>query len=202
LLAVCIIEMIEFLYIKEKIIIFAKDLREKWKGFRKNAFFRRCNLQNNMDFKAEVTRLINEFLETRPDLFLIDLKISPSSDITVILDGDNGVSLQDCLDASRAVEFNLDREVHDFGLQVMSAGLSEPLESPRQFRKNIGRAIDVLLSDDSRVEGELVNVDEEKIVIRLEYRRPKLIGKGKEDVVEDKEIPYSEIKKALVVIKF
>ncbi len=155
-----------------------------------------------MDFKAEVTRLVNDFLDTRPDLFLVDLKISASSDITVILDGDHGVSLQDCLDASRAVEFNLDREVHDFGLQVMSAGLSEPLASPRQFRKNIGRTIDVLLSDDSKVEGELVNVDEEKIVIRLEYRRPKLVGKGKEDVVEDKEIPYSEIKKALVVIKF
>ncbi len=155
-----------------------------------------------MDFKAEVTRLVNDFLDTRPDLFLVDLKISPSSDITVILDGDQGVSLQDCLDASRAVEFNLDREVHDFGLQVMSAGLSEPLVSPRQFRKNIGRSIDVLLADDSQVEGELVNVDEEKIVIRLEYRRPKLVGKGKEDVVEDKEIPYSEIKKALVVIKF
>ncbi len=155
-----------------------------------------------MDFKAEVTRLVNDFLDTRSDLFLVDLKISASSDITVILDGDHGVSLQDCLDASRAVEFNLDREVHDFGLQVMSAGLSEPLASPRQFRKNIGRTIDVLLSDDSKVEGELVNVDEEKIVIRLEYRRPKLVGKGKEDVVEDKEIPYSEIKKALVVIKF
>lgn len=155
-----------------------------------------------MDFKAEVTRLVNDFLDTRPDLFLVDLKISPSSDITVILDGDQGVSLQDCLDASRAVEFNLDREVHDFGLQVMSAGLSEPLVSPRQFRKNIGRSIDVLLADDSQLEGELVNVDDEKIVIRLEYRRPKLVGKGKEDVVEDKEIPYSEIKKALVVIKF
>lgn len=155
-----------------------------------------------MDFKAEVTRLVNDFLDTRSDLFLVDLKISPSSDITVILDGDQGVSLQDCLDASRAVEFNLDREVHDFGLQVMSAGLSEPLVSPRQFRKNIGRSIDVLLADDSQLEGELVNVDDEKIVIRLEYRRPKLVGKGKEDVVEDKEIPYSEIKKALVVIKF
>lgn len=155
-----------------------------------------------MDFKTEVSRLVNEFLETREDLFLVDLKISPASDITVILDGDHGVSLQDCLDASRAVEFNLDREVHDFGLQVMSAGLSEPLESPRQFKKNIGREIELLLKDDSSLEGELLRVDEEKIVLKLEYRRPKLVGKGKEDVVEEREIPYSDIKKALVVIKF
>jgi len=84
----------------------------------------------------------------------------------------------------------------------MSAGLSEPLESPRQFRKNIGRTLELLLNDDSKIEGELVNVDDEKVIVRLEYRRPKLIGKGKEDVVEDKEIPYSDIKKALVTIKF
>lgn len=155
-----------------------------------------------MDFKTEVNRLINEFLLTRPDLFLVDLKISASSDITVILDGDQGVTLQDCLDASRAIEFNMDREVHDFSLQVMSSGLSEPLEFPRQFRKNIGRTLDLLMVDDSKIEGELVSVDEEKIVVKLEYRRPKLIGKGKEDVVEEREILYSEIKKALVVIKF
>lgn len=155
-----------------------------------------------MDFKTEVNRLINEFLLTRPDLFLVDLKISAASDVTLILDGDNGVTLQDCLDASRAIEFNMDREVHDFSLQVMSAGLSEPLEFPRQFKKNIGRHVDVLLNNDSKIEGELINADDEKIVIRLEYRRPKVIGKGKEDVVEDKEILYSDIKKALVVIKF
>ena len=155
-----------------------------------------------MDFKTEVNRLVNEFLVTRPDLFLVELKISATSDITVILDGDNGVTLQDCLDASRAIEFNLDREVHDFGLQVMSAGLSEPLSFPRQFRKNIGRSIDLVLQDNSKTEGELVSVDDDKIIIKLEYRRPKLVGKGKEDVIEEREIPYSDIKKALVVIKF
>ena len=155
-----------------------------------------------MDFKTEISRLLNEFLLTRTDLFLVDLKISASSDVIVILDGDNGVTLQDCLDASRAIEFNMDREIHDFSLQVMSAGLSEPLESPRQFKKNIGREIELMLNDSSEIEGELLSVDEEKIVLKLEYRRPKLIGKGKEDVVEEKEIPYSEIKKALVVIKF
>ena len=90
-----------------------------------------------MDFRKKVEELLSEFLKEREDLFLIDLKISASDDITVILDGDNGVSLQDCLDASRAIEFNMDREEHDFSLQVMSAGLSEPLSTPRQFQKNV-----------------------------------------------------------------
>ncbi|WP_294239928.1 ribosome assembly cofactor RimP [uncultured Chryseobacterium sp.] len=155
-----------------------------------------------MEFRKRIEELLHEFLETRKDLFLIDLKFSAGDDITVILDGDNGVSLQDCLDASRAIEFNMDREEHDFSLQVMSAGLSEPLATPRQFAKNIGREIDVLLTDDTKIEGELAKIDEEKITLILRYRKPKDIGKGKMDVEEEKEIPYSEIKKALITIKF
>jgi len=155
-----------------------------------------------MEFRKNIETLLNDFLQTREDLFLIDLKFSAGDDITVILDGDNGVSVQDCLDASRAIEFNMDREEHDFSLQVMSAGLSEPLSIPRQFRKNIGREIEVLLTDSSEIEGELAEVDEEKITLVLRYRKPKEVGKGKVDVEEEKEIPYSEIKKALVVLKF
>ncbi|HEX7869137.1 MAG TPA: ribosome assembly cofactor RimP [Chryseobacterium sp.] len=155
-----------------------------------------------MEFRKNIETLLNDFLQTREDLFLIDLKFSAGDDITVILDGDNGVTVQDCLDASRAIEFNMDREEHDFSLQVMSAGLSEPLAIPRQFDKNIGREIEVLLSDSSKIEGELAKVDEEKITLVLRYRKPKEVGKGKVDVEEEKEIPYSEIKKALVVLKF
>lgn len=155
-----------------------------------------------MEFRKRIEELLNEFLDTRKDLFLIDLKFSAGDDITVVLDGDNGVSLQDCLDASRAIEFNMDREEHDFSLQVMSAGLSEPLATPRQFAKNLGREIEVLLNDSTKTEGELAKVDEEKITLILRYRKPKDIGKGKVDVEEEKEIPYSEIKKALVTIKF
>ena len=155
-----------------------------------------------MEFRKNIETLLNDFLQTREDLFLIDLKFSAGDDITVILDGDNGVSVQDCLDASRAIEFNMDREEHDFSLQVMSAGLSEPLSIPRQFHKNIGREIEVLLTNSSEIEGELAQVDEEKITLVLRYRKPKEVGKGKVDVEEEKEIPYSDIKKALVVLKF
>ena len=155
-----------------------------------------------MDFRNKVEQLLNDFLAEREDLFLIDLKISAGDDVTVILDGDNGVSLQDCLDASRAIEFNMNRDEHDFSLQVMSAGLSEPLSTQRQFRKNIGRDLDVLLNDSTKTEGELVKVDDEKITLLLRYRKPKEIGKGKIDVEEEKEIEYKDIKKALVTIKF
>ena len=175
---------------------------KEMRRLRKKAFFRSVTSNVIMDFRAKVEQLVHEFLETRKDLYLVDLKISAGDDITVILDGDEGLSLQDCLDASRAIEFNLDREEHDFSLQVMSPGLSEPLKLPRQFKKNMGREIEVLLNSDEKIQGEVVAVDDEKVTVVLRYRRPKLIGKGKEDVVENKEIPYADIKKALVVIKF
>ena len=175
---------------------------KEMRRLRKKAFFRSVTSNVIMDFRAKVEQLVHEFLETRKDLYLVDLKISAGDDITVILDGDEGLSLQDCLDASRAIEFNLDREEHDFSLQVMSPGLSEPLKLPRQFKKNMGREIEVLLNSDEKIQGEVVAVDDEKVTIVLRYRRPKLIGKGKEHGVENKEIPYTDIKKALVVIKF
>lgn len=155
-----------------------------------------------MMFKDKVEGLLQVFLDTRPDLFLISLKISAGNDIVVTLDGDQGVSLQDCLDASRAIENNLDREEEDFSLQVMSGGLSEPLTNSRQFVKNMGRDLDVILQDEQKISGEIVAADENGVTLMLRYRKPKDIGKGKVDVEEEKIIPYSEIKKALVAVKF
>ena len=156
----------------------------------------------DMEFRQQIEELLNTFLVEREDLYLIDLKISTADAITVILDGDNGVSLQDCLDASRAIENNMDREEHDFSLQVMSAGLSEPLVTPRQFRKNIGRELEIILTDSKEIEGELIKVEDDKITLIMKYRKPKEVGKGKVDVVEERELPYTEIKKALVAVKF
>lgn len=156
----------------------------------------------DMEFKKKIERLLEDFLENREDLFLIDLKISANDDVTIVLDGDEGVTLQDCLDASRAVEFNMDREAHDFSLQVMSAGLSEPLSRPRQFKKNIGRPLEIILLNDIRIEGELTKVEEDSITLLLRYRKPKEVGKGKIDVEEEKIIHFQDIKKALVTIKF
>ena len=155
-----------------------------------------------MEIRTQVEQLLNDFLPEREDLFLIDIKFSVTDHIRVILDGDDGVTLQDCLDASRTIEFNMDRDEHAFSMEVMSAGLSEPLSSPRQYRKNIGRSLELLMNDSSEIEGELIKVEDETITLVLKYRKPKDIGKGKMDVVEEREIPYSDIKKALVAIKF
>lgn len=154
-----------------------------------------------MDFKSKVKELLEQGLAQHPDLFLIDFSISADSRISVVIDGDKGVNLQDCIDVSRSIEHNLDREEHDFSLEVASAGATAPLKFPRQYRKNIGRTLEVT-TEEQTIEGKLIDADETSIKMEWKAREPKKIGKGKETVLKNAEIPYISIKKAVVVISF
>ena len=154
-----------------------------------------------MTFKEKVYQLLQEGLEEKPSIFLIDMTITESFKIIVTLDGDNGVVLQDCIDISRAIEHNLDREEQDFSLEVASAGVSSPLKHLRQYKKNIGRTLEVKTNTET-IEAVLTDATDENIVLEWEAREPKKIGKGKETVQKRVEIPYSEIKEAIVIITF
>jgi len=140
-------------------------------------------------------------LEEKPDVFLIDLTITDSFKIIVTLDGDNGVALQDCIDVSRAIEHNLDREEQDFSLEVASVGVGSPLKITRQYKKNVGRTLIVKLAAET-IEAQLVEANDDFIMLAWEAREPKKIGKGKETVQKRQEIPYSEIKEAIVTVTF
>lgn len=154
-----------------------------------------------MTFKEKVSHLLEEGLLEKPSLFLIDLTITESFKIIVTLDGDNGVALQDCIDISRSIDNNLDREEHDFSLEVASAGVSSPLKHIRQYKKNVGRILQVE-TEGIIIEAKLADANYEFIVMEWETREPKKIGKGKETVQKRQEISYSEIKKAIVIIIF
>ena len=154
-----------------------------------------------MTFKEKVSVLLEEGLLEKPSLFLIDLTITESFKIIVTLDGDTGVALQDCIDISRSIDNNLDREEHDFSLEVASAGVSSPLKHIRQYKKNIGRTLQVE-TQTTTIEAKLTEANDDFIVLEWEAREPKKIGKGKETVQKRDEIPYSEIKKAIVIIIF
>jgi ribosome maturation factor RimP len=154
-----------------------------------------------MTFKETVTGLLDKALEERPSLFLIDLSITDANKITVVIDGDNGVTLQDCIDVSRAIEHNLDREENDFSLEVTSAGATSPLKLVRQYRKNIGRTLKVQ-TESATIEAPLTEVYDDRIVLEWEAREPKKVGKGKETVKKREEIPFTDIKQAMVIITF
>jgi ribosome maturation factor RimP len=154
-----------------------------------------------MGFKEKVYELINEALLEKPSVFLIDLTITDSYKIIVNLDGDTGVVLQDCIDISRAIENNLDREEQDFSLEVASVGVGSPLKMVRQYKKNVGRTLIVKVASEI-IEAQLVGANEEFITLAWEAREPKKIGKGKETVQKKQDIPYTEIKEAIVTVTF
>lgn len=154
-----------------------------------------------MTFKEKVNGLLTEALLEKPSVFLIDFTITDSFKIIVNLDGDNGVTLQDCVDISRAIENNLDREEQDFSLEVASVGVGTPLKLVRQYKKNVGRTLIVKLAAET-IEAELVEANDNFIILSWKAREPKKIGKGKETVQKTREIPYTEIKEAIVTVIF
>ena len=154
-----------------------------------------------MTFKDKVNQLLEAGLLEKPTVFLTDLTVTDAFKIIVTLDGDHGVVVQDCIDISRAIEHNLDREEQDFSLEVVSFGIGSPLKLTRQYKNNIGRLLIVKLAT-TTIEAELVEADDQKITLAWEAREPKKIGKGKETVQKRQEISYSDIKEAIVTVKF
>ncbi len=152
-------------------------------------------------FREKVETLLHEALRENESLFLIDFSISPDQAIRIVLDGDEGVNLQDCMKISRAIEHQLDREAHDFSLEVASAGATAPITIPRQYKKNIGRTLKVTTSGQT-IEGKLRNATAEAITLEWKSREVKPVGKGKITVQKTQEIPISEIEEAKVVLKF
>ena len=151
--------------------------------------------------REKVEKLLQEAFEENKSLFLIDLKVDNNNHISVVIDGDEGVSVNDCIAVSRKIEHNLDREEEDFSLDVASAGVSQPLSLPRQYNKNIGRKLSVTAGGET-IEGELTQVKDGKITLQWKAREPKPVGKGKVTVEKEAVLPFEEIDEAKVIITF
>lgn len=151
--------------------------------------------------RKEVTTLLNQALDKNPTLFLIDLEITNDNQIRVVIDGDNGVKVEDCIAVSRAIEHNLD-EALDFSIDVMSAGALEPLTMPRQYKKNVGRHVKVKTHQGETIEAKLALVDSEGVTLTWKTREPKPVGKGKVTVEKEAIIQFNDIVETKVMIKF
>jgi len=152
-------------------------------------------------FISKVKELLEEALLEREDLFLIDFSVTGENNISIIIDGDQGVTVEDCIFISRAIEHNIDREEHDFALEVASEGATTPLKLPRQYKKNIGRDLEVKTATET-ITAKLVSASDEAIELEWKAREPKPVGKGKVTVQKKANIAYNDILEAKVMIKF
>lgn len=144
--------------------------------------------------------LINRLLADTEDIFLVSVRIKPTNNIKIFLDADSGLSIEKCVKINRALYKIIEEEGWypdgNFSLEVSSPGLEEPFKMFRQYKKNIGRKVEVVLKDETKREGKLLEATEQAITI--EYTE----GKNKKAVTLTKEIPFDEIKQTTVIISF
>jgi ribosome maturation factor RimP len=150
--------------------------------------------------KEKIEQLVNDFLEGS-DRFVVLVKVSRDNIIHVIIDGDRGVTIENCIDVSRFLEKSLDRDVEDYELKVLSSGLDYPFSMLRQYKKHIGKDVSVTLQNDKKRQGVLMEAEESHIVLQEQIEK-----KNKKKVTlipgEAIRIPMEEIKQTKAVIKF
>lgn len=134
--------------------------------------------------------------------FIVDITVKPGNKIIVLLDNDKGVSIADCVAMSRHIEFNLDREKDDFELNVMSPGLTEPFKILRQYQKNIGKYVDVVTKENKKITGKLLKASDEGIILEAKSKEKIEGKKAKQEIINNINLTFNQIKETKVVILF
>ena len=132
--------------------------------------------------------------------FMISLSVSPDNHISVVVDGDAGVTVADCISLTKVLEQELDRDTDDFSLEVSSYGVGNPLLMPRQYIKNTGRLLEVQLSDGKVYTGKIVQANNTSVELEL-------VPVNKRGRIIQPEVPYltfeyEQITQAIIQIAF
>ncbi len=148
----------------------------------------------------QIEQLVDRMLEAHPEYFRTNVKIKPTNNVKVFIDGDNGVTIEKCVQFNRQL-YKMIEETGmypegEFSLEVSSPGVGEALRTHRQYVKNTGREVEVVFTDGSKKAGKLLQVAEADII--LEHTE----GKGKKAVTQQLVIPMDSIKSTTVQVKF
>ena len=143
---------------------------------------------------------VNSLLAAHPSHFLVEVRIKPTNNVKVFIDADEGVILSDLIEYNRKLYKQLEESSlfpnGDFSLEVSSPGLDEPLKLFRQYKKNIGRFVEIIFKDNTKKEGKLIDATEDGIVIETET------GKGKKKEIKQESILFDQIKNTKIQVKF
>lgn len=150
--------------------------------------------------KEDITQIVEPYL-TGTDLFLVKFSIGKDNLINIYIDGDDGVTIDECVKLSRHIEQNLDRESEDFELRVSSPGTDEPFVNIRQYKKNIGRPVRLTLKDGTKKKGVLESVTEGQVKLKEEVKSKN--KKSKKMITGNSiQISMDDITEAKVIIIF
>lgn len=150
---------------------------------------------------TQILELIEEKLQEK-NFFVVHLDVKPGNNIQLEIDGLEGFTIKDCVDFSRQIEHNLDREAEDFELHVSSPGLDKPFRVIEQYQKYRGKEVRVVQNNGEVVEGVLEVLNEDKIQITHSFKQKIEGKKKKETIVKEEIIPFTNIKETTIIISF
>ena len=151
--------------------------------------------------KNEVKRLAEAFLATTEN-YLVDVEMKPGNLIVVEIDNDEAVCVDDCAALNRYLEEQLGPEVDDYDLEVGSAGITSPFKILRQYQKNVGNEVEMLLKSGGKLHCVLKAATEEGVVVTVAKQVKPEGAKRKMTVMEDQSYPFEEIKYTKYEIRF
>jgi ribosome maturation factor RimP len=155
---------------------------------------------DNVTLIELVEQKLKGLMESNPTHFLVEIRIKPTNNFKIFIDADEGIILSTLIDYNRKLyklieESNLFPE-GDFSLELSSPGLDEPLKVGRQYKKNVGRYVEVLLNNSLKKEGKLMEATEDGLIIETEA------GKGKKKEIKQETILFTDIKSTKIQVKF
>ena len=136
------------------------------------------------------------------DLYIVDITVAPGNKINIHIDSMKGATIDDCVMVSRSIEQQLDREIEDFELEVSTPGLTQPFRVVQQYKKNIGREVEVLLKNGQKQTGNLIAIDNNIITIEIQKKVKPEGKKRPEWIAEQQKLDISEVKSTTLVINF
>ncbi len=161
------------------------------------SFFKAMSIESQVQ---QIEKMVDDLLQEHPEFFRVSVRIKPTNNVKVFLDGDNGISIEKCVFFNRqlykVIEESSMFPPGEYSLEVSSPGVDEPLKMHRQFQKNIGRNVEVVFTDGAKQEGKLLQVAESDIIIEVTE------GKGKKQQVKQVVIPLQNIKTTTVQVQF
>ena len=155
-----------------------------------------------MMISVETVRDLIEEKIQNTSFYILDIKISNKNQINVEIENDQPVSITDCVEIAKFVENRLDREAEDFALQVSSFGVDKPLKHFRQYIKNIGREVEVILLEGKIEKGVLIKADQESFTIEYKAKEKKENSKKNVIVTKQRQLQYGETKETRIKISF
>lgn len=129
------------------------------------------------------------------DKYLVDIEVTKTNVVDVYVDGDEGITISECVDISRFIESNFDRDLEDYELRVSSPGLDKPFRLRRQYARNINREVRLVLKNGGEVTGKLTEYTEDKLVLQT-------AGKKKKKEERRVEVYFEDLREGWPVVSF